>query len=312
MTQKSPHGGHGKSRHQGKRLQWLNWVVIGAVIILAIIVNESSGETPFWLVLVGVGAIAASYWVSLRAEQHLAPEAEELLRTDSRRPVLYLRSFSADSTFATNEQPLLDVLSEIGPVVAVGQPGEWLPPPGIARLYVDEEGWQDKVLEIMERARLVFFLAGSTPGLSWELKQCRTVLDPRRIIVLVVDDKAAFDSFSKLASQSAELDLPPYPSRQDRGYMVGNMSGMITFDRSWKATYQPFPKAALRGANNPTWGADHSARFRLALEPICNSLGIPLRPAPTNVLKGGMTTFFIVGFAILVLIVIGFATGILR
>ena len=80
--------------------------------------------------------------------------AEQLLASDPRRPVVYLRSFEADSeivlrpdgfwkkaatilfdyavTFSP-EQELAEIVNRVGPVIAIGKPGEPLPELGAAR-----------------------------------------------------------------------------------------------------------------------------------------------------------------------------------
>ena len=130
--------------------------------------------------------------------------AEQLLAIDPRPPVLYLRSFEADSkivlrpdgfwnkatmlfdsmvTFSP-EQELAEILNRIGPMIAIGKPGEPLPELGAARLYVADADWKAKVTDMMGRSRLVIIRTGSTPNLEWEIEQTMTHV-PRRQILFV-------------------------------------------------------------------------------------------------------------------------------
>jgi hypothetical protein len=83
-------------------------------------------------------------------------------------PVVYLRSFYVDQGFSrrprpvgrpfsvrTEEEQLAKALREIGPVVAIGKPGERLPRLGANRIYVRDEDWQEQVLSWFARAALV-------------------------------------------------------------------------------------------------------------------------------------------------------------
>ena len=53
----------------------------------------------------------------------------------------------------TPEQELADILEHVGPVVAVGKPGEPLPELGAARLYVSHDEWQGKVHDVDAEGR---------------------------------------------------------------------------------------------------------------------------------------------------------------
>ena len=93
-------------------------------------------------------------------KKHLIVSAEQALREDRRRPVVYLRSFLDDKITSqskqdpampfirdndfleTEEEALAKVLQEVGPFVAIGIPGEELPELGAARTYVGDAEWK--------------------------------------------------------------------------------------------------------------------------------------------------------------------------
>ena len=149
--------------------------------------------------------------------------AEQLLASDPRRPVVYLRSFEADSeiflrpdgfwnkaatilfdyavTFSP-EQELAEIVNRVGPVIAIGKPGEPLPELGAARLYVGDADWKAKVTDMMARSRLVIIRTGSTPNLQWEMEQAMTRV-PRRQILFVSLGDAERQRFSTSTSNSA-------------------------------------------------------------------------------------------------------------
>jgi hypothetical protein len=128
-----------------------------------------------------------------RARRAYTRPVDRLLESDVRPPVLYLRSFSDDTNKAsgatvldrlvslalglahpgllaqnTIEMKLCNYLKTIGPVIAIGKPGEHLPKLGATRLYVRDDHWRTVASDLMDRARLVVLRAGATPGLQWE------------------------------------------------------------------------------------------------------------------------------------------------
>jgi len=171
---------------------------------LAIYFDGQTSEDS-WLML---GALAA-YLLSARAGlmwirrgwKHEMPSADALLAADARAPVLYLRSFLDDDITGAGslgarvwrsirsyrhvvsvEQELARVLGRVGPVVAIGRPGESLPELGAARLYRRDDDWRATVSELMRRARLVVVRTGTTPGLQWEIEQAKRLVPPERLI----------------------------------------------------------------------------------------------------------------------------------
>jgi hypothetical protein len=126
--------------------------------------------------------------------------AQEALRRDKRRPVLYLRSFALDETLNTRislvnrtlglmsssltlEERVVKILNKLGPVIAIGRPGEELPTVGAARFYVSDDRWNQKVAEIVSVAQLVIWASGTTEGLRWELQYLLKMLEPGRLLL---------------------------------------------------------------------------------------------------------------------------------
>jgi hypothetical protein len=132
----------------------------------------------------------------------LQPDVKTLLKDDTRKHVLLLRPFTADETTISSsarygrfyEELLVNALSHIGPVIAVGRPGERLPPSGASRLYVPNEEWQGTVSHLMSSAGLVvLFLFAGTPkktgatstGFTWEIDQAIKILQPQQLLLML-------------------------------------------------------------------------------------------------------------------------------
>ena len=177
-----------------------------------------SGLGDLWVVI-AVG-VALMLFVTVirtfrRSQQWDALSAEEALRRDPRAPVLYLRAFTDDGlmairghnwqdrvlgkaasalTLTSPEQELAFILQRVGPVVAIGKPGERLPELGAARVYVSHDSWQQTVLEMLERSSLVLARVGASPGVLWELDQVLLRAQRSKVVILVLgsaDDQAA-------------------------------------------------------------------------------------------------------------------------
>lgn len=161
--------------------------------------DASGWSLPAAAIGIVVALIAQRLW--RRAQKYEAPAADEAMALDPRPPVLYLRSFKDDGeasideksrlyrrVFAligvrTPEQELADILDHVGPVIAIGKPGEPLPELGAARLYVSHDAWQDRVTALMQQAGLIVIRVGHSAGVLWEIER-GLALVPRHKLTL--------------------------------------------------------------------------------------------------------------------------------
>lgn len=139
------------------------------------------------------------------ARRLFVPNASLALQIDKRAPVLYLRSFLDDESRSpdfglikkevgggtvfnfqrvVDEEALARTLQRcLGPVVAIGRPGETLPELGAYRMYFSDEHWKVEVIGLVNRSQLVVLRIGSTGGLLWELKNTVDRVEPEKIIL---------------------------------------------------------------------------------------------------------------------------------
>jgi hypothetical protein len=159
---------------------------------------------------------------------------------------------------------------DVGPLVAVGNPEDALPPLGAARSYEQDfaargRTWEVYVREMLLRSSLVFVVPGHTPGLGWEIAQCREVLDPLRLIVLVCGSPNTYDAFRGIASQSGLL-LPMIGSADFGRHRDTEFVGLIAFDADWTARFSPFPERPLfedNGVDRREWSLRRGLRTPL-------------------------------------------------
>jgi hypothetical protein len=143
---------------------------------------------------------AASTALCYIAHRLIAPSAESRTRRDKRAPIVYLRPFLSDQSVfqtplrsyllpfrfgfpETDEEAMSRTLRRLGPVIAVGNPREWLPKLGAARLYRRGRDWQDAVRDLIRSASLIVVRAGNTEGLLWELEVITNLAKPNKVII---------------------------------------------------------------------------------------------------------------------------------
>jgi hypothetical protein len=110
--------------------------------------------------------------------------------------------------FHSPEQNLTEVLSEIGPVVAIGRPGEKLPPLGAARLYVCGDDWQTEVRSLLADPALVVLRLGSTEGFHWEVRHVFENLNPQRVLIDIPIKDSHWQQFSDFSNSILPVRLP--------------------------------------------------------------------------------------------------------
>jgi hypothetical protein len=179
------------------------------------------------LAALGGGAISylaapCSRYLSEYGRRLRAPSARAVAERDERRPILLLRAFLDDhlavddpdsekpfghfgeTAKVTFEEILTKLFSRCGPVIAVGRPGERVPPLGAARLWVSDECWQQAVKELLSDAQLVIMVMGNLEnrtGLRWEAEQVLQMMSqsPRKILLVVppVDEREVYDRWEQ-------------------------------------------------------------------------------------------------------------------
>jgi hypothetical protein len=135
-----------------------------------------------------------AFFLLVRARRYFQIDAESLLAVDKRAVILFLRSFDDDEKqkFATSQRALLDFSLEtrlsnhffrFGPFIAVGSPEDTVPQIGAARVLLQDDEWQGRVLKWIEDASLIIMYSGATQWVNWELRQ---VIDSGRATSLIL------------------------------------------------------------------------------------------------------------------------------
>jgi hypothetical protein len=115
---------------------------------------------------------------------------QRLIRTDQRSPILFLRSFSDDAVpvrvpwlwplqwLATRgralrsiDEILLEEGTVHGPVIALGRPGQSVPPYGAARGHFADVDWQRAVKDLSQSSLCIVLCVGGSAGVAWEIAE---------------------------------------------------------------------------------------------------------------------------------------------
>jgi hypothetical protein len=229
-----------------------------------------------------------------RAGRHSALGVEEVRKRDPRPPVLYLRSFQDDGItarsltmhyhtggphgggmhllFVTEEQLLVKVLNEIGPVIAIGRPGEDIPELGAARKQVSDREWKTVVRNDMNEARLVVLRVGdgSPDAYWWEVEQAG-LLPPEKVLFVVSDDKRLYSAFCEKAHKALTRLRGALPVYAGRRGPVGTLAGFMYFESDWTARFLVLKGAQIR--SNP-W-SPLVPMIKASLQPVFEGVGVP-------------------------------------
>lgn len=176
--------------------------------------SEKENPSGLWQVYsVAFLLWAAGRFLVREAKTLHAPPPEGVLQKDSRAPVLYLRAFNQESRFfaigkkdvygkwaksflaaiSWSNQKVGITLEEylgpglnasIGPFVALGNPEDYLAPPGALRIYAKDDEWKARFDELARRAACVILEVSKSENLDWEFEHLRAEGLQEKLFVL--------------------------------------------------------------------------------------------------------------------------------
>ena len=246
-------------------------ILVSAIVIIVVLVRDFRRGSQS-------KALAEAMQRDQKA-QHAAAVADAL--RNAAGPILYLRSFSDDERASTRhgalteEEHLARALAWIGPLVAVGRPGERLPQVGAQRIYLTDDTWQARISELMKSSAMVVMRTGTGTGFHWELMHALSTLEPQKLLVVVDSRKelrALLDTISRhLGRARAKVSC--------RGKSIGTVKGFVLFDSGWSPRVLRLRRGTFRA-----FGEDGSlaGRFVLSLAPLFDLRGIAYRIPPLS------------------------------
>lgn len=191
-----------------------------------------------------MGTIPTNYQETL---EQVSDETMDSFRSRPRRFALYLRAFHNDRYSSRDDHYLVgmdmdgddfehdsfsekvfaDEMENFINTYAVGMSREVVHPDGARRIYLDDDTWQEDVIELMEQATLVFVLMEDRESCIWELQQSMNRLEKAYYIV---DDVEMYLAMKR----ELDLSLPEIPS------CMSNASHFIFHWQEGQFVMQPF------------------------------------------------------------------------
>jgi hypothetical protein len=262
-------------------------------------------------VLLFVGVAWGGYQLRLLGVRAASSEAKQLLAHDPRPLVLYLRSFEDDESSQEavelpifgfllgrrDEDRLMRTLSQCGPVIAVGRPGEWLPPAGAARLSVAVPDWRAEVERLCQQAHIVVLRVGFTDGFWWEVRHVWERVPRERILLWLPPTKRGILNTLKRNREFAER----FQTACDVDLDLGGCHRFIYFTSKGVPISPPVSPPASAFALRDVFNFINIDReIAQQLEPFARSLGISLR-IPTTVSAVRIIVLLIMAPAVVVI-----------
>lgn len=157
----------------------------------------------------------------------------------------------------TAEEQLARFFRRLGPFVAIGRPGERMATGGAQRMYVDNDAWQQAVVQLLDQSWAVVIQPAATAGVWWEIEQTLRTVPPHKVVMCLVnfrDDPEGYDGFCTRMSTLLGRRMPR---------SLGD--GMFArFEDDWTPVYLP---AAYR--TELTWPvADGAVDVHRSLAPF--------------------------------------------
>jgi hypothetical protein len=274
------HAGARSSRFlESKTARWLERGLYwsgGAIVAIGVVGLWwfSNAGVAGKMINLGVSLLAIPALFTYYRKRAAAPTLEAALAADPRPPVLYLRAFFQESDAftwgpkeemarytaapitaqtwytisVTFEQYLGSAISnEIGPLVALGNPEDVLPPEGAAREYAEDRDWQQEFLKLAETATAIVMEVSRSDNLRWEVAALRSHGWQRKLFVITPpvpkSTRAAYRWLYAVLRAAKGVSAPRWsefaPELTNAGFQIDTIDpgpgAVVTFDLAGRA-----------------------------------------------------------------------------
>lgn len=159
--------------------------------------------------------------------------------------VLYLRSFIDDkktgkrisliNDIRSEEEVLVEVMSDIAPVYAIGDPRDKKMPLGASRIYVGDEHWKSTVIDMMNKATVVVLRLGKTDSFWWEVETAVKSIALEKMVFIIPESKT-FNNVAMLYKILLDnnINISNLNINIEKKYQ-GSISSFLFFDKDGNA-----------------------------------------------------------------------------
>jgi hypothetical protein len=206
---------------------------------LAILPLMSSSDSAILVFGLCIFAYKGSLRLSKMVERAAMKFATvETQAQDAQSPIVYLRAFKDDSGLSSldglhtvEERIVLALMSAKKRVVALGKPGEKLPPIGAERFYVDDDVWQSTISNWIDNCHAVVMIASVTDATGWEIEEVFRANRQDRFLILFVKTKRTARGKRTLSEMNAN-DYSTVRTIYDRLKAIGVPN--LDWNRDWQ------------------------------------------------------------------------------
>lgn len=201
-------------------------IVASDVFILKDIVAEGDTLVLGFTLLAVIGSLVLLYFFLHASNQYLKIQgrvstfsASEFI-SENERFILFLRGFESDAyhvgdigKWDFSEEKLSKVVEKgLGiPMCAIGMTKEADSPLGGTRVYVDDENWEETVVDLMRKAEKIIILVNDRDSCLWEIQQAHDLMDKCSFII---NDLVKYQKARTVLS--GRIDLPEIPFSGDK------------------------------------------------------------------------------------------------
>jgi hypothetical protein len=126
----------------------------------------------------------------------------------------------------TSEEQLARFFRKLGPFVAVGRPGEVIATSGAERLYIEEDEWKCRIVELLQRSQVIVLQPGRSRGIWWEIETCVRTLPPEKLLFCLSGLENSAEAYDEFRARLEGIINRPLPRN------IGNRR-FICFDPNW-------------------------------------------------------------------------------
>lgn len=146
----------------------------------------------------------------------------------------------------TLDEILLEHASPYGPVIAIGDPRDPIPPLGAARFYVEGDEWQDAVRGLVGACQVAIICPNRSEGIQWELELVKQLGGRLQVIFLAspeIDREATIGLLNHMIRNWSQI---PDNQTPVAAYQVDGVWQVLTAKRHSVDSYTVALNAALQ------------------------------------------------------------------
>lgn len=212
-------------------------LILYAIFEIAIAAITTNFKDPLNIVnsIRNIALIGIAMYIYLR-KQNGAIKAVGNISTASKHDFLeqhnkyclFLRGFEQDDyghdpvvsekTYDSfSEYEFTSLVMQNTPICAVGMTKEVNSPRGATRVYLNDDSWQNDVLELMEKSQAIYILVNDRKSCIWEIEQSFKMLGKT---VYIIDDIQKYENVRQLLAHIISLPKTPNLQKSDKNIFV--------------------------------------------------------------------------------------------